>query len=155
VVAADRAAPLQARGIQPERLMPSITAAGALALAWRVLLQMVLLRISMLKVVLVMGVVAGCEVGEVGGADGGNSAGEASFTAMIAPLVTECVTGGCHTVQPPILTSFSSLAAKYTAKPGATNILVTKGSLTGDMHSGLPYLTAEEQTIVANWIDSL
>ena len=99
---------------------------------------------------------AGCNVGEVPvNADSGGE-GAASFEASIAPLVTECVAAGaCHTVQAPVLTWFQSLAARYKAKPGVQNILVTKGSLTGGTHSGLPYLTTMEQATVAAWIDSL
>lgn len=104
---------------------------------------------------------AACSVGEVpiggGGTPDGNNDGTGggmSFNAMVKPLVTECV--ACHsTTQPPNLMSFSALDAKYKAKPGNANILVTKGSLTAGVHQGVPYLTPAEQTTVAGWIDSL
>jgi hypothetical protein len=98
-----------------------------------------------------------CSVGEVpsGNPDGGTGGG-ASFTAQVAPLVTECATAGCHGgAQAPNLTSFAALQAPYKVKPGSANILVTKGALTAGVHSGLPYFTAAEQATVAAWIDSL
>jgi len=99
---------------------------------------------------------AGCDVGEVPLTSDSGGMGAATFQANIAPLVTECVAAGaCHTVQIPVLTSFDALAAKYKMKPGAQNILVTKGSLTAGMHSGIPYLTSTEQATVAAWIDGL
>lgn len=104
------------------------------------------------------GTLGACDVGEVSTGDGGGGggAGEASFNAMVAPLVTEChMAGACHSVQAPVLTSFSTIAARYLAKPGASSILVTKGALTGGTHQGLPYLTDPEQATVAAWIDSL
>lgn len=112
-------------------------------------------RLSVLAVLL-----TACSVGEVPpngtpGVDGSiNSGGEASFQMIVAPKVTECV--GCHAgLTPPNLNSFADLEAKYKQGPGATNILVTKGSLTGGTHQGIPYLTAAEQSEVAAWIDSL
>lgn len=106
---------------------------------------------------LVMGLAfAGCDVGEVGDEDGDGSGsgngmgGGQSFNAMIQPLVTGCV--GCHGGSTaPNLTSFSALEPKYKMKPGASNILVTKG-----VHQGIPaYFSAADATKVANWIDSL
>jgi len=101
-----------------------------------------------------------CSVGEVpiggGGPDGNNdgTGGGKSFNMIVKPLVTECI--ACHsTTQPPNLMSFMMLDGRYKAKPGAQNILVTKGSLTGGTHQGIPYLTTDEQTQVATWIDSL
>lgn len=114
-------------------------------------------RLSVLAVLL-----TACSVGEVPpngdpgpGVDGSiNSGGEASFQMIVAPKVTECV--GCHAgLTPPNLSSFGELEAKYKQGPGATNILVTKGGLTGGIHQGLPYLTDPEQAEVAAWIDSL
>ena len=106
---------------------------------------------------------AACSVGEVpigggtpdgGGGDGGGTGGGQTFDARVKPLVTECI--ACHGgTQAPNLASFAVLQATYKTKPGNTNILVTKGNLTGGVHSGLPYLTAAEQTTVAAWIDSL
>ena len=128
---------------------------------------MVFMRPLLIASLLALGA---CDVGEVpvgggaqvdaggGGGDGGGGGGGGgqSFTAMIVPLVTECATVACHGgVQPPILTSFDALAAKYKTKPGSSNILVTKGALTGGSHSGLPYFTTAEQATVAAWIDSL
>jgi hypothetical protein len=104
--------------------------------------------------------VTACSVGEVpiggSGPDGNNdgTGGGKSFNMIVKPLVTECV--ACHaTTQPPNLSSFMTLDAKYKTKPGNTNVLVIKGSLTGGTHQGIPYLTADEQTAVAGWIDSL
>lgn len=108
------------------------------------------------RILLLAFAVAGCDVGEVPLASDSGGMGAASFQTTIAPLVTECVAAGaCHTVQMPTLTSFDALGPKYKTKPGAQNVLVTKGSLTSGMHSGIPYLTATEQTTVAAWIDSL
>jgi len=67
---------------------------------------------------------------------------------MIKPLVTECI--GCHGAQAPTLTSFMALGPAYKVKPGAANILVTKGD-----HQGTTYFTPAEKTTVAAWIDSL
>lgn len=111
-----------------------------------------------------LGLVTACTVGEVdiGGGDGGGSGsgGGQSFNMIVKPLVTECI--ACHTTvqppaiqQPPNLSQFNVLDARYKMKPGAQNILVTKGSLTGGIHQNIPYLTADEQTAVAGWIDSL
>ena len=109
---------------------------------------------------------AACSVGEVpiggggnpdagpvadgpGGGSGTGTGGGQSFDARIKPLVTACV--ACHQgAQPPNLTSFALLDAKYKMKPGATNIFVTKGS-----HQGQPFLTAEGIATVTAWIDSL
>jgi hypothetical protein len=103
---------------------------------------------------------AACGVGEVsdGTPDSGmtGGAGENSFNTMIKPLVTECT--GCHgSGTKPILSSYASLTAdaKYKAKPGAMNILVTKADATGGTHQGVTYFSAMEKTTVGNWIDSL
>jgi hypothetical protein len=53
------------------------------------------------------------------------------------------------------LTSFAALGATYKAKPGASNILVTKGNATAGNHEGITYFTPAEQATVAAWIDSL
>jgi hypothetical protein len=112
--------------------------------------------------VLVALFITACSVGEVpigGGPDGGTgnnngTGGGQSFNAMVKPLVTECV--ACHsTTQPPNLMSFNMLQAPYKAKPGSTNVLVTKGSLTAGVHQGVPYFTNAEQMSIAAWIDSL
>jgi hypothetical protein len=103
---------------------------------------------------------AACSVGEVpieGAPDGGGgnnaAANEQSFTTIIKPLVGACI--GCHgTTLAPVLTSFSTLGPAYKVKPGAQNILVTKGGLT-NTHQSLPYLTTAEQGVVAKWIDEL
>lgn len=90
--------------------------------------------------------------------DGGGGTGAASFQMIISPLVSQmqCTSGGaCHTLQAPILTSFEALGPNYKTKPGMMNILVTKGALTGGLHSGLPYFDAAQQSTVAMWIDSL
>jgi len=101
----------------------------------------------------------GCTVGEVpleGGTPDAavvDNVGETSFTTMIKPLVTECVS--CHgSGTPPNLSSFTALQAKYKMKPGNANILVTKGGA-ANTHQGLPYLTTEEQATVTAWIESL
>ncbi len=105
---------------------------------------------------------AACSVGQVdgymggGGPDGGGGGGGGgqSFSTTIAPLVTRCV--GCHSgVQMPNLSSFSALGALYKQKPGASNILVTKGTPTAGKHEGIDYLSAADQATVAAWIDSL
>ena len=99
---------------------------------------------------------AACSVGEVPAGNGatpdgggGGGGGGQSFEAMIKPLVTECV--GCHGGgQAPNLTSFMALEQTYKTKPGASNILVTKGD-----HRGATYFTPAEKTTVTNWIESL
>lgn len=83
-----------------------------------------------------------------------------SFDNIVRPLVTECATGPCHTGQPPLLTSYAAMTAvpanlaKYTARPGNANILVTKGGV-DNTHMGLDYFSPLEQAQVAAWIDSL
>ena len=109
----------------------------------------------MFKVLLFV-LLAACSVGEVpldegmGGVDGGGGdPNEASFNATIKPLVTACVS--CHSAgQNPILTSYAMLGATYKAKPGAGNILVTKGD-----HQGTTYFNTTQQQTVAAWIDGL
>jgi hypothetical protein len=101
---------------------------------------------------------AACSVGEVplggdAGPDAAPSPNQLSFNATIKPLVTECL--GCHAAAtPPNLTSFDTLDVKYQGKPGAGNILVTKGDPNG-VHQGAPYFTPAEKTTVGNWIDAL
>jgi hypothetical protein len=102
-----------------------------------------------------------CSVGEVPGEGSGTpdapAAGpnQLSFNAMIKPLVANCL--GCHsTGQPPNLTSFDTLEAKFKVKPGNTNILVTKGHATNNQHPvGIPYFTPDQKTTVTTWIDGL
>jgi hypothetical protein len=81
--------------------------------------------------------------------------GTETFNAMIRPLVRGCV--GCHSSgsTEPNLSSYLALAPKYTAKPGARNVLVTKADATNGIHYGLPYLDVDGKQIVARWIDSL
>jgi hypothetical protein len=111
-------------------------------------------RFSVLRVAALLLTISACDVGEVASAkpDGGGGTGGGggqSFNAMIAPLVTRCT--GCHSAgTPPNLSSFSMLQAKYKMKPGANNILATKGD-----HQSITYLTAQEIATVAAWIDSL
>ncbi len=109
----------------------------------------------------------GCDVGMVpplgGGADAGRDAsGDAtgedpanaqSFEAVLKPLATMngCLDAACHGgVQSPRLSSYALLEAKYKMKPGAMNILVTKGP-----HQNVPFFDAAEQAMVAAWIDGL
>lgn len=81
--------------------------------------------------------------------------GTESFNKMIRPLVTICVT--CHSAgtNEPNLTSYLALGAKYRVKPGATNVLVTKGDASNGNHYGYPYFDLDAKKIVAKWIDSL
>jgi len=100
-----------------------------------------------------------CGVGEIplpdGGGGGGGGGGGQSFNAQIKPLVTRCATAACHSgPQPPNLTSFDLLAAKYRAKPGSTNPLVIKAA-DGVTHNGVPYFSAAEKATVITWVDSL
>ncbi len=112
------------------------------------------------KVVLFV-LLAGCSVGEVpiegGGTPDAPPAGpnQISFNNMITPITPGC--RGCHsTGQPPNLTSFDALEAKFKAKPGSGNILVTKGdALAGQHPAGIPYFTPDQKTIVTGWIDGL
>ncbi|HWO19733.1 MAG TPA: hypothetical protein VNO30_13200 [Kofleriaceae bacterium] len=94
-----------------------------------------------------------CSVGSVDGPgtpDAAPSGNELSFTTTMKPVVMRCV--GCHGNggSQPNLTSYSTLMAKYTAKPGNTNVLVTKGD-----HAGIVYFSAADKTTVENWINSL
>lgn len=121
-------------------------------------------RFSKLCIAVLLTTLSACELGEVGGGadaggggmdgSGGGGGGGQSFNAMIKPLVTTCT--GCHSgITPPDLSSFDKLGAAYKTKPGNANILVTKGALTGNVHQGVPYFTADQQATVAAWIDSL
>jgi hypothetical protein len=110
--------------------------------------------------------VSACDLGEVenpdaggggggGGGSGGGDGGGQTFTSMITPLVSPRCTN-CHGGSTePNLADYSKLMAKYKVKPGAQNVLVTKGDSTGGMHYGMPYFTAAEKTTVGNWIDSI
>ncbi len=64
---------------------------------------------------------------------------------------------GCHSsgTNEPNLTSYLALGAKYKAKPGATNVLVTKADSSNGIHYGYPYLDIDGKRVVARWIDSL
>lgn len=120
-----------------------------------------MLRIVLFTSVLATAALAACDVGEVSTGDGGGgsgSEGEASFNAMIAPLVTECsMAGACHTIQQPVLTSFSALTPRYLTKPGMTSLIVMKKATLSDgvTHQGVMYLTDPELMTLATWIDSL
>lgn len=130
----------------------------------------------MLRAVLVLSVLASCDLGTVpngnnpdgGGMGGVDPENVASFNQVMAPIVAAkgCLVGDtCHMIQIPKLTSFEALvefpnlAQRYTGKPGAMNILVTKGDLTGGDHpitpTVAPYLDADQKTAVAAWIDGL
>jgi hypothetical protein len=121
--------------------------------------------VSFRAVVTSLIVLGACSVGEVPGAgpDGGTGGGSGSgmgggqsFNAIVKPIVSRCAVPGCHSgTQAPNLSDFSQLTAPYKTKPGSNNILVIKGTLTQNSHSGMPWLTSEEQTKIANWIDSL
>lgn len=116
---------------------------------------------SVLPKIALLVLFSACSVGEVPGEGSGTpdappaGPNQLSFNAMIKPIVGACV--GCHTVgQPPILTSFDTLEARFTAKPGNTNILVTKGDATNNQHPvGIPYFTADQKATVTSWIDGL
>lgn len=104
-----------------------------------------------------------CDLGEVddgmgGGGGGGGGSGDnggPTFTSMITPLVSPRCTA-CHGgATEPNLADYTKLMAKYKVKPGAMNVLVTKGDATANMHYGAPYFTAAEKTTVGNWIDSI
>jgi len=129
---------------------------------------MVVLRGFMLRAALIgsIALAAACDVGEVDiGGDTpmvdapmvSNSPKAMAFESTIKPLAETkgCMTATtCHGLTPPILLSYGQLLPKYTTGPGASNVLVTKG---GDpppgTHSGLPYFSAAERTMVAAWID--
>ncbi len=110
-----------------------------------------------LLIVLVVVAAAGCSVGEYGTSDpvsmnpdaaqmsGGTS--EASFNSMVKPLVGTCT--GCHGAQPPTLTSYAALQAKYKAKSTAS-ILVTKGD-----HQGITYFNTTDKAAIQGWINGL
>ncbi len=112
----------------------------------------------LLVTVLGCGLIGACSSDEAApdaAADGPVVDGTASFNEMIRPLMRGCV--GCHAngVNEPNLTSFEALGARYKAKPGRANILVTKADSAGGMHYGNPYLDVDGKRIVAAWIDSL
>lgn len=71
-----------------------------------------------------------------------------------------CAGLGCHATggQKPTLDAYAPLASQlttqYPARPGNTNILVTKGKAAGT-HSNMMWLSTTEQTKLGNWIDSL
>lgn len=118
---------------------------------------MVAQRACLAALILVLGA---CDVGEVpiggSGVDAGSDPAAQSFNTIVRPVVMRCAVIGCHAgTQSPDLSDYGKLAPMYKTKPGRQNILVTKGSLTGGTHSGMPYLSADDQTKVANWIDSL
>ncbi|MDQ3337916.1 MAG: hypothetical protein M4D80_22365 [Myxococcota bacterium] len=114
-------------------------------------------RPILLALVVVALAAAGCSVGEYGAeqqsmspdaaqvSGGGN---ETSFNATVKPLVANCVS--CHGAQPPTLTSYAALQAKYKMKPGSANILVTKGD-----HQGITYFNANDKAAIQGWIDGL
>jgi len=82
------------------------------------------------------------------------SVNQQTFTSMIQPLVTECV--GCHQgSQPPNLTGFDKLTTKYTARPGADNVLVIKANTTNNVHQNVQYFSDAEKATIAAWIDGL
>lgn len=87
-----------------------------------------------------------------------NAARERSFEQVLRPIVIPCLS--CHRSQPPILSTYAQMTAapahlaRYTMKPGAANVLVTKGGPTNS-HQGLDYFTPAQQQAVAAWIDSL
>ena len=115
-------------------------------------------RIVLFTSVLATAALAACDVGEVPTGDGGGGEGEASFNAMIAPLVTECSpAGACHNVQQPVLTSFSALTPRYLTKPGMASLIVIKKATLSDgvTHQGVMYLTDPELMTLAAWIQSL
>ncbi len=116
---------------------------------------------SVLPKIALLVLFSACSVGEVPGEGSGTpdappaGPNQLSFNAMIKPIVGACI--GCHTVgQPPILTSFDTLDTKFKAKPGNTNILVTKGDATNNQHPvGIPYFTPDQKATVTAWIDGL
>ncbi len=119
-----------------------------------------MLRIALFTSVLAAAALAACDVGEVptGDGGGGGGEGEASFNAMIAPLVTECsLAGACHAIQQPVLTSFSALTPRYLTKPGMASLIVMKKATLSDgvTHQGVMYLTDPELVTLGTWIDSL
>lgn len=131
---------------------------------------MVLLRAFMFRAVLIGSVAAlasACDVGEVDIGGGPtpdapvvNSPKAMAFASNVKPLAETrgCMTATtCHGIQAPILLSYGQLLPKYTTGPSATNIMINKdvapNTPTPGMHSGLPYFSAAEKTMVAAWID--
>lgn len=116
---------------------------------------------SVLPKIALLALFSACSVGEVPGEGGGTpdaaplGPNQLSFNAMIKPIVNGCI--GCHsTGQPPNLTSFDALEAKFKVKPGNTNIFVTKGDLTNNEHPvGIPYFTPDQKAAVTAWIDGI
>lgn len=97
-----------------------------------------------------------CSVGAVdGGAaiDAPPSQAELTFNTSIKPIVERCSAPTCHGgAIPPNLSSFGALTAvaKYTMKPGNTNILYTKGN-----HVNVTYFNATDLATLEMWINSL
>ena len=141
---------------------------------------MEVVRGTMLRTALLVTLVAGCDLGTVGGGtavtDGGggsadaNGAGAASFTSMIEPLVVTrtCLVGGtCHMVQNPKLDTFANLQSsealyaptgRYLLKAGMSVIVKGPASLVGGpggTHQGITYFNATEIGTISAWIDSL
>lgn len=103
-------------------------------------------------------ILGACGVGEVPAGDGGTTGGgptEATFNAVLKPLVSgrAMACTGCHGGTQPTFDSFAALGAKYKTGPGASNVLVTKADATAGKHQGIDYFTAAEKTTVTNWID--
>ncbi|HEU4731165.1 MAG TPA: hypothetical protein VFT22_24900 [Kofleriaceae bacterium] len=89
-----------------------------------------------------------------GGSGSGSGSGSAArdamvFNASVKPLLTRCV--GCHAgLQPPDLTDYARLDARYKTKPATVNLLVNKGD-----HEGVAYFNTTEKDAVVMWVDSL
>ncbi|HET7500882.1 MAG TPA: hypothetical protein VFK02_07770 [Kofleriaceae bacterium] len=71
------------------------------------------------------------------------------FNASVKPLLTRCV--NCHAgIQPPDLTDYARLDARYKTKPASANLLVNKGD-----HQNINYFNDTEKAAVVMWVDSL
>jgi hypothetical protein len=107
----------------------------------------------------VSGAVTGTDAGSTGGTDSGSTGPtgvEATFNSQVKPLVARCAGAGCHSgAQPPNLTAYSLLIAKYKTKPGNQSLLVTHGIATNNQHSGMPWLSAADQLTIGAWLDTL
>lgn len=97
-----------------------------------------------------------CSVGAVEGdatPDAPPSPAEMAFTTTIKPIVMRCSAQTCHGGNiAPNLSSYSLLTsvARYTTKPSAQNILITKGD-----HANITYFSTMDSATMAMWIDSL
>jgi hypothetical protein len=116
------------------------------------------------RALLLLITIGGCSVGQVDGLaadDGADPEDIESFNTIMSPIVSRCAGSSCHGgVQAPNLTGFVALQPQYKVQPATTNKLITKKQeagivAAGNMHQGVMYFSATEETMVSGWIDSI